>query len=76
MDKIDFGKLAVDNYSTEEIIKWLHNASKKQLAAMLEALENGNIGLIGGSISQLSIVAGVIRALDEKVNGKKEKVVL
>lgn len=76
MDKINFGKLAVDNYSTEDIIKWLHNASKRELLAMMESVGEGNLGLIGSTLSQLSLIVGVIQSLDEKVNGKKEGTVL
>lgn len=76
MKKIEFSKLAVDNLKQEEIIEWLAGATASLVKDFNDAIMNSNMGEVGLVGSQLVLVSGVAKALNESVNGKKEPTVI
>lgn len=76
MKKIEFGKLAVDNYKQGEVIAWLADSTTSMVKDLQTAITSNNMGLVGLIGAQLIMVAGVANALNEDVNGKKEPTVL
>lgn len=76
MKKIEFSKLAVDNLKQEEIIEWLADGTASLVKDFSDAILSNNMGEVGTIASQLVLIAGVAKALNEKVNGKKEPTVV
>lgn len=76
MKKLNIGELVNDNFSQNDIIELISS----QLETINNGLANGlatqNLGTLGASIAQLSNVVAIAKTLNEKVNGKKENVVL
>lgn len=76
MKKVDVGDLVVKSQSTSEVIDFLATNLPLAVDAIIKAVASQNMGAVGMGASTLTNYVSIIKALNEKVNGKKEKVVL
>lgn len=76
MRKIDLGELVNKNYSRDEVIEWLATTLGELTVSLASATNKGDLGTVGICAAQVSQCALVAKALNQKVNGKKEAVVL
>lgn len=74
--KVNIGETFVKQYSQDELLGWLADSLTALDDALVQALGSNNLGVIGVCVARLNECALVAKALDEQVNGKKEKVVL
>lgn len=76
MKKIDIGELVNNAYNTDDVIEWLATTTGALLKDLNDAIISNNMGEVGLVSSEMVLVAGVAKALNERVNGKKEGTVL
>lgn len=76
MKKIDIGGLAVQNMTTNEVIEFLGDNLPLAVDALIKAVASQNMGAVGMSAATLTNYVSIIKALNKKVNGEKEKTVL
>lgn len=76
MRKIDIGELAVSSGSTNDIIEFLGANLPLAVDALIKGVAAQNMGAIGMAASSLTNYVSIVKALDKKVNGKKEALVV
>lgn len=74
--KINYGKLVIDNYSTEEIIHYCRENLKIVRQMAEEGIDSQNAYNIGVALAGMVNLEVVLASLDEKLNGKKERTVV
>lgn len=74
--KLNIGETFVKQYSQDELMSWLADSLTTLDDALVKAIASNNLGSIGVCAARLNDCASVAKALNEQVNGKKEKVVL
>lgn len=74
--KINSAKLVVDNHSTEEVVEYLTEAMKLNRSCSTDAVLNQNVAQMGVSLCNIQYIESILVALNEKLNGKKEKTVV
>lgn len=76
MNKIDIGELTVNKYANSEVIGFLSANLPLAVDAIIKAVAAQNLGAVGMAASTLTNYVSILKALDKKVNGKKEGVVV
>lgn len=76
MVKIDLCDLAIKDFSTEEVISYIVALNKVARISINKGIIEQNLGLAGQASSIYSQSEALIEALDQKLNGKKEKTVV
>lgn len=76
MAEISISKILVDNYNTQEVVRYTVSLLKAADLIMSKALAEENLGYAGAASMTYTQAVGILGALDEKLNGKKEKTVI
>lgn len=76
MRKVDYIKDIVNKYSTEEIVAWLSSYSATIYDRICSSKDYPNPNFVIESIPEIGQLSKVLKALDEKINGKSIKSVL
>lgn len=76
MAKINSSKLIVDNYSTEEVIRYTSILLQTGDAIMAKAISGQNLAYAGSAGMTYTQATAILDALDEKLNGKKQATVV
>lgn len=76
MKKVDLGEAIIKQGSTSEIIEFVATNLPLAVDALAKAVAAQNLGAVGMATATLTNYVTIVKALDKKVNGKKEAVVL
>lgn len=76
MKKVDLGEAIIKQGSTSEIIEFIATNLPLAVDALAKAVAAQNLGAVGMAAATLTNYVSIVKALDKKVNGKKEAVVL
>lgn len=76
MKKLDIGALAVKDSTTNETIEFLGTNLPTAVDALIKAVASQNLGAVGMAATTLVNYAAIASALNKKVNGQKEAVVV
>lgn len=73
---IDIGELVNSNYTQNEVIEIITTNLTTVANALLSAMSTNNWGAVGAATTQLTNTVSIAKGLNQKVNGKKEGVVV
>ena len=76
MAQLTVHELAVREYSTEEVIQGVLNIHKLAGMTLSSALKEQNLGYAGEARQEYYQAEQLLKALDEKLNGKKSATVV
>lgn len=76
MKKIDIGELVNNAYNTDEVIEYLATTLPTIVDILSKSQTSDYMAGVGAATAQLGNLTSIAKALNERVNGKKEKIVL
>lgn len=76
MKTLDIGELVNSNYSRDEVIAYLNTQLIEITKNLVKDSNQNSWSGVGASVNQLGELSCILQVLNEKVNGKKEPMVL